>query len=72
MSSDLQLVNAANSNLVLYFPVSAITWSWAKILGTTGEILAEMKFRTDNSHLLILYESSLLIILNATSGSIVK
>jgi hypothetical protein len=72
LCSDLALVDIPNTNIAIYFQVSAQTYSWAKQI-TTGETLVEMKFRTsDSARVLYLYDSSLLVVLNTADGSLVR
>ena len=68
----MALVNAANINIALYMQAGSNTWLWRKQL-TIGQKLLQINFRlSDDARIALLYESSLLIVLSAANGSIVR
>lgn len=72
LCSDTAIVSNLNTNIALYFPVSASTWAWAKQLGT-GLTLIDMRVRTsDSARVALFYDSSLLIVLDTADGSLVR
>ena len=74
LSSDLSLVSSANSNIALYWSSSVSIWVWAKQLNSlTGENLIDLKLRgTDSARMALLYQSSLVIVLNTVDGSVIE
>ena len=74
LSSDLSIVASANTNIVLYWPVSASDWAWTKQLsGVNNEVLADMQLSQSNSaKLAVIYESSLLVVFDTSNGAIVE
>jgi hypothetical protein len=72
VSSDTALVNAADTNIALYMQSGSNTWLWGRQL-VTGEKLLQINFRlSDNARIALLYESSLLIVLKTSDGSVVR
>lgn len=48
------------------------TWTWAKQLPYTFEVLESMTMRPDNQRIALFHTSNLLLIINTVDGSIVK
>lgn len=71
MTADLALVTTANENLVLYYPITANNWLWAKTLGSTtaNDVLSDIK--VTGNRIALIYESSLFVLISTVDGSVV-
>ena len=75
LTSDMQLgATSPNQNIIMYFTAISSSWTWAKIIGNsiTNEKLIDMKLRNDQSRIALLYESSLLVVINSLNGNIIS
>lgn len=74
LSSDLSYVSTSNTNIVLFWSSTGNSWLWAKqFSGVTNEVLIDMGLRqSDSARLALLYQSSLLIVLNTGTGALVE
>ena len=74
ISSDLNYVSTANSNIAMYWPSTEASWLWAKqMVGRTNEVLIDLKIKgSDSSRMALLYQSSLVIVLNTAKGTVVE